>query len=715
MSKYTNIILFILLYLLSFFNYVYTKQNLKAFLNTKEKISEDEQIKEENKIDNAIYVIRNYKGDKNLDIEKGIPIFLDDKKKFLKKQFRFIVINNNNKKESNSTYADSYYYIEDKDKHNRLGIRNMDGDIGLQSPRSLINIFYKKEDDKYLWKIYPILIEVRENGKIYKKLYYYLQNKANKKYLTYVEGRSNRGTLVCNQNSLEKLNEKNYFILNKMYREKIPNESSELIEKEPIDVLIKYIDLSDPHLKREGIKQIKKDEDNGEIKYCVRSILKNIPWIRKIFILMPNERVKYFKEPEKIKDKIVYVKDKDLLGFDSASSPVFQFNLWKMKKFGLSENFILMDDDYFIGRPLKKTNFFYEENGKILPASITGDYYEMSKKHLEESLKPLLLKIEKTGAHSANGFNIMQKTSLLFLYSIFGDDSTRNGKPLIEASFSHNAIPVKQSDIKEIYDLIVKLYPYSKETLLAKVRDIRSLQPQTIFLSYAINKYERRVKIISSQFFDLTKFRGKITTDLFVVNTSDRNYPQRYYNDEINRLKQLFPDKTPYEVEEKLIKKNTKEKKVNDKIKDYEKLNKDLNKNNINNEFYANIIDFLKDTLDEKTKSNQDLEEIKEKIDTLNEKYNKVSKELEELTNSLKYAMNKNITLIGINSNNSSKYKLLEILILIIIFFCFILFLYRKGYLRENNNVNINYDMNGFESIGGEKEMNLINSKLSIS
>ena len=123
-----------------------------------------------------------------------------------------------------------------------------------------------------------------------------------------------------------------------MYREIIHNENSEILEKEPIDVLIKYIDLGDPDLKREGIKQIKKDEDNQELKYCVRSILQNIPWIRKIFILMPNERVRYFKPQEEIKDKIVYVKDKDLIGFDSASSPVFQFNLWRMKDFGMSEN-----------------------------------------------------------------------------------------------------------------------------------------------------------------------------------------------------------------------------------------------------------------------------------------------------------------------------------------------------------------------------------------
>ena len=69
-------------------------------------------------------------------------------------------------------------------------------------------------------------------------------------------------------------------------------EDIKLIEKEPIDILIKYIDLNDPNLKRNGIHQINKDFDNEEIKYSIRSILKNIPWIRKIFILMPNEKVR---------------------------------------------------------------------------------------------------------------------------------------------------------------------------------------------------------------------------------------------------------------------------------------------------------------------------------------------------------------------------------------------------------------------------------------
>ena len=95
----------------------------------------------------------------------------------------------------------------------------------------------------------------------------------------------------------------------KLYEEpEISEEIMKYIEEEPVDVVIKYIDLSDKTLNRAGIHQIKKDEDHEELRYCIRSIFENIPWFRKIIIVMPNNKVKYFKSPEKIKEKIVYIK-----------------------------------------------------------------------------------------------------------------------------------------------------------------------------------------------------------------------------------------------------------------------------------------------------------------------------------------------------------------------------------------------------------------------
>ena len=732
MSKKTGKKLLFILFILILSNNAYSQSNLNSNLRKQDSLD----INKYN-IENAIYIIRNFNSDKNLDLDKNALVFLNNPKKPLKKHFRIFSV----EPETFLPLKDKnlYYCIEDKDFHKRIGIINMNGDIGLKPPIGDTN----KIDDNFLWKIIQVFIDAQIGNKKYKKVYYYLQNKANRKFLTYIDDKNNRGSLKCNCDSPKNFSINNYFILNKIYREKIPNESLDLIDKEPIDVLIKYIDLSDPNLDREGIHQIKKDEENGEIIYSVRSILKNIPWVRKIFILMPNEKVKYFKEPEEIKDKIVYVKDKDLIGFDSSSSVVFQFNLWRMKEFGLSENFILMDDDCFIGKPLKKSEFFYEEKGKIYPALITGDYYELSKSHLEKTLKTLLESNKKKGAHSANGFSIMQRTTLLFLYSIFGDDIERNGLPLIEASFTHNAIPVKQSHIKEIYDNIAKLYPYAKETLEAKERDIKSLQPQTLYMSYVKNKYDQRVKIVTSRFFDLTQFRGKPNTGLFVINTSDRVYLQRHFVNEITQLKFLYSEKSPYEnsivvqnFERKFKSDNRNQQTYINQIKNRNQQNQIKNKNlesnqnikdrnqkqneikkddnKVNTEFYDSIFNFLKYVLNEKNNYYKDILDIKNKIDNLNQKYDKTLKEIEELSNKLNNSISQNISIVNYKVKKVSKFKFLELLVLIAIIFCFILYLNKKGYFNENYSNNINYERNGFGTIGDERELNLIDSKLVI-
>ena len=118
---------------------------------------------------------------------------------------------------------------------------------------------------------------------------------------------------------------------------------------------------------------------------------------------MPNEKVQFFKDYELIKEKIVYVKDKDLLGYDSSNSYAFQFRYWKMKKFGISDNFIVMDDDYFISGPLKKIDFFYNENGKVIPAIISPNFLSMNEitavKKMNKYLKSVLkYKREQSGA-----------------------------------------------------------------------------------------------------------------------------------------------------------------------------------------------------------------------------------------------------------------------------------------------------------------------------
>ena len=199
------------------------------------------------------------------------------------------------------------------------------------------------------------------------------------------------------------------------------------------------------------------------------------------------------------------IRDKNLLGFDSSNSCTFQYNLYKMRQFGLSENFILMDDNYFIAKPINKNEMFYEENGEIFPAIITSDYYEMNKDLLEKQIDQLSKRRENNNPHTAKGFLIRQKRALLFLYDLFGNDNIRFGKKLIEPTFTHNAIPAKLSDIEELRKYIYDYYEFGKLILYSKEKTIQDLQFQTLYWGYVKNKYDRKVSTISSESYDILK------------------------------------------------------------------------------------------------------------------------------------------------------------------------------------------------------------------
>ena len=223
-----------------------------------------------------------------------------------------------------------------------------------------------------------------------------------------------------------------------------------------------------------------------------------------------------------------------------------------MKKYGMSENFILMDDDYFINYPLNKSELFYEENNKIVPLMITNDYYLMNEKKIKLQHKHHLLLAKKDKAQSEEAFLLRQLSSLKFMYKIFGKDKSRYKLPLIEASFSHNAIPLKLSDIKEIYDYVLNKYKYYKETLYSFDRNIYSLHFQTLVLSYVMNRYRRKVYGISCSFIDIKDYHKYETKDkLFVINTSDKEYDKNVFIQEKQFLENKFNIPTKYELNEK--------------------------------------------------------------------------------------------------------------------------------------------------------------------
>ena len=434
---------------------------------------------------------------------------------------------------------ESIYYIEFALTRKIIGLNDSDYDlITLYNNISII------ENNEILkWRVYKI--NHRE---------YLIQNLFSKKFW------KTKGFIYLDcTGELNDFNFSNYinsslienslkFKITKLFEElKIRSEHIPKIEKETIDILIKYIDLNDPFLKRDGIKHIKKDKDNGELKYCLRSILKFIPWVRKIFILMPNEKISFLKPINEINDKIVYIKDKDLLGFDSESSTAFQYALFKLKNFGISDNFLLMDDDYFIGKELKKWDFFYfdENSQKVLPiiTSLYFNYYEVQKFELISNIYfSLNLNYnDLTLPHTPSGWKSSKSRSLLFLMD-------QLGRPLINGGFDHNTIAVNINDIEEIYNLIYLKYKYSFITLNSIIRTKYDLQFQTLYLTYSLNKYNRKVRPINSKYYDLRNAKNiTLGFGLFCINTGFIDYKESDFNNLKEKLEELFPEPTIFE------------------------------------------------------------------------------------------------------------------------------------------------------------------------
>ena len=442
--------------------------------------------------------------------------------------------------------SDSYglYYIESKSLNKRIGLDDKN------------NLILKDKINQYPLKdTYWNITNINDN-------IFLIQNNYSQNYVKVIK---NNNALICKNNldeitngykiQINEVSDNFKFSFLKLFEEvDLKPEHISIIEKEPIDVLIKYIDLIDPSLNRIGIKKIKKDEEHEEFRYCVRGILEYIPWIRKIFILMPNKRVKYFKPIEEISDKFVYVQDKDLLGFESEDCYTYHFHLWKMKKFNLSENFILMDDDYFIGKPINKSQFFYydEEQKKILPSIVTDDISEINKDETLNKRRALFQRRNSIPPHSFNGWKLQQLSAYKLLLDSFKT-------PLINGDFSHNAIPLNLNDLKEIYDFIKANYTYANETLFSKFRTMLGLQSQSLFNSYLLNVKKRKVNSIPYAYYDLAAVKNKnLDIELFVINTSgDRIYTELQNKIAKELLEKKFSKPTPYEIELKITKNDT--------------------------------------------------------------------------------------------------------------------------------------------------------------
>ena len=419
--------------------------------------------------------------------------------------------------------------------------------LGVDSMNELI--FFHK--DVYNYKNQTIIMWEFNNEN------YIIKNIFNQKLIEI----NNNNYFQC-INNIESYNfNKNYnfpkqflFAFKKFYKEFIPNNKYlNIVKKEPIDIIIKYIDLSDISLKRDNIKQISKDKDNEELKYSLRSILQYIPWIRKIFILMPNKRVRYLKDLDYISDKVQYINDKEFLGYDSANIHAFTFNLFKSKNFGVSENFIYMEDDFFIGNYIKKSNLFYynQESKSVAPLMIQKYFSEMNVTDQYINYNKLYNLRDEIHPHSGNGWSISIYGTNLFFHQSYPDIKT-----IIQSTFTHCARVENRYEIEDMFKIIQK-YKYINETLFSKERDILTLNMPQFENLYQLNVLKKPYIHIGTKYILVENLNNKyLNQTLFVINTAGNHEPfQRQFLLEKKILQRRYPFKTKYEIATNVVKK----------------------------------------------------------------------------------------------------------------------------------------------------------------
>lgn len=137
----------------------------------------------------------------------------------------------------------------------------------------------------------------------------------------------------------------------------------------PIDFVVTWVDDSDVNwrkkkneylheLNNKGMSSVKAYRDWGTFKYWFRGIEKYVPWVNKIYLVTDSQKPSWLDENN---EKLVIVDHRDIISHEYLpvfNSNAIECNIHKIK--GLSEHFVVFNDDMYIMNHIKPTDFFSE-------------------------------------------------------------------------------------------------------------------------------------------------------------------------------------------------------------------------------------------------------------------------------------------------------------------------------------------------------------------
>ena len=151
----------------------------------------------------------------------------------------------------------------------------------------------------------------------------------------------------------------------------------QIAESRPIDVVYTWVNHADPGwqaLYRSASAQraeaagevtsvdaenIARFHNKDELRYSLRSVAQNLPWVRRIHVFTNCARPDWLKDDP----RLVWVRHEDVIApehLPTFNSHVIESYLHRIPD--LAEHFVYLNDDFFVMRPLSKAHFF-DANG----------------------------------------------------------------------------------------------------------------------------------------------------------------------------------------------------------------------------------------------------------------------------------------------------------------------------------------------------------------
>lgn len=149
------------------------------------------------------------------------------------------------------------------------------------------------------------------------------------------------------------------------------------IVAQPIDAVVTWVDGNDPKLLAKQRKYFKADEkddvtsqsryvESNELYYCLGGIIKNLPFVRRIFIITDQqvpgaiEQIRHVLGDEAA-EKITIVDHTEIFkGYEEYlpvfNSPAIETMMHRIPD--LSDRYIYFNDDFFVVRPMQEGDFF---------------------------------------------------------------------------------------------------------------------------------------------------------------------------------------------------------------------------------------------------------------------------------------------------------------------------------------------------------------------